>query len=189
MLNAFPLCDCAGPCEALLTTANLLIVLGLRDALKEAPPGGTHANSASTSASSDDSGGSPSNETETGGIPSKHSARQQAAAECAPHRPWEHLPDNVRQCETGMGHVQPTAHSLAAEGSKPAAHHQFLNPNNHTNIRGPGALRSRHVLNSNSSSSCCRGSSGLRGVPRVAVKLRAALCLPAVHRGCYMCAA
>lgn len=45
---------CTGPCEALLTTANLLIVLGLRDAIRNTPPDGTTTTGGGSSSRSSD---------------------------------------------------------------------------------------------------------------------------------------
>ena len=109
----------AGPCEALLTTANLLIVLGLRDALRQQQQQNPSPNSAGNSDAGTASSTSSSTSSSSGGPladpPSTAAAAALDAADAsAPEEPQPELwtPPHPPS-STG-----PPSHSLAAAGPR-----------------------------------------------------------------------
>lgn len=107
-----------GPCEALLTTANLLIVLGLRDAIRSQPPAEGVA-----AAAEDADGGRP-----------EQSAEPDAAA-AAP------APDEGLRAQGPIIHAGSHNSALSTDSPKLASHHCLPPLDVHPSRRGPGIIR------------------------------------------------
>lgn len=136
-----PMLAPAGPCEALLTIANLLIVLGLRDALKDTPPAnnaGTHDSSSSGTADTQATQNSSSS-SEFACEATAHLQHQCPVSE----PPLSPNPDEGLRAESPLKSSGPHSPGLATDGPKVASHHMLPPLESSPPKRGPGILRVR----------------------------------------------
>lgn len=161
-LMQLPLLVPAGPCEALLTTANLLIVLGLRDALRGTPPAnkaGTQDNGSSSSGTADTQATqSSSSSSELACEATAHLQHQRPVSE----PPLSPNPDEGLRAESPLKSSGPHSPGLATDSPKVASHHMLPPLDSHPPKRGPGILRvrsTRRVMsNAHRVRASCRGA-------------------------------